>query len=377
MRNRTTFTTLITAIGMLAWGCAEEKPAEPKDTTQSDTKDMPDMPDVPDEAKTADKPDKPAVQLPAAAEIPPPPLGLPETPAPKDNPDTADKVALGELLFFDTRLSDKGEFACVTCHLPEKGWTDGKALSEKHNGKLNSRHSPTLYNVAYAQQWYWDGRKATLEDQILAAWIGQVGATPDDIAKKLAQVPTYNAHFQRAFGEPPSKDNIAKALASFVRIKIRSGNSAWDRYQAGDKKALSKDAIKGFAIFAKKTTCPACHAPPLFTDMNYHNVGIGYVGKGKPDVGRFAVTKTKANTGAFKTPTLRGLTATAPYFHDGSVATLDEAVDFMLKGGHKKGNKYIDPLLKKVKLNKKERKRLMAFIKSLSPDENYTPPELP
>ncbi|MEM9491795.1 MAG: cytochrome c peroxidase, partial [Myxococcota bacterium] len=296
--------------------------------------------------------------------------------APDDNPDTPEKVMLGELLFFDTRLSDKGEFACVTCHLPEKGWTDGKKLSPKHDGKLNTRHSPTLYNVAYAQQWYWDGRMPTLEAQIAAAWKGQTGATPDAIAKKLAEVPVYKAHFERAFGEGPTGDNIPKALASFVRIKIRSGNSPWDRYQAGDKDAVSEEVVKGQKVF-EKAGCAACHAPQLYTDMNYHNVGIGYEGVDEPDVGRFKVSKQEINTGAFKTPTLRGVALSGPYFHDGSIATLEEAIDYMLSGGYREGNKHIDPLLKEVKLKKDERAALIAFVKALSPEETYTPPELP
>lgn len=330
------------------------------------------------EPKTAgQEPATKTAEVPEAAPIPEPPQGLLPTPSPEHNATTAEKVALGELLFFDKRLSEGGGFACVTCHLPEKGWTDGLALSTKANGQVNKRHSPTLYNVAYAMAWYWDGRMATLEDQIRAAWTGQMGGTPEKVAEKLAAVPAYATRFQRAFNEGPTPDNIPKALASFVRIGLRSGDSPWDRYQAGAKDAVSEDVVKGYEIFSKKAGCAACHAPPLFTDMAYHNIGVGYAGNDSPDVGRFAVTKVERDTGAFKTPGLRSVTLTAPYFHDGSAATLEEAVDFMLAGGHRENNPHIDPLLKPVELSQEERAQLIAFLQALTPEQSYTPPELP
>ena len=331
----------------------------------------------PDTAKPVEPAKPEAVKLPDAPPLPDLPVGLPPTPEPENNKATAEKVALGELLFFDKRLSDSSATGCEICHMGDKGWADGLALSKKYDGSMNTRHSPTLVNVGYYREWYWDGRKATLEDQILAAWTGQVGGTPDKVAAKLAEIPAYKEHFQRAFGAPPSKENIPQALAAFVRIKLRSGGSPWDRFQAGEKDAVSQDAIAGYDIFVQKAQCAACHTPPLYTDLGYHNVGIGYKDNDKPDVGRFQETKLEANTGAFKTPTLRDTVASAPYFHDGSVATLEEAVDFMLKGGYSKGNKHLDPLLKPVKLKKEERDRLIAFIKSLTPDQNYTRPTLP
>jgi cytochrome c peroxidase len=321
-----------------------------------------------------------APPIPTPAPIPPVPQGLPDpTPAPDDNPDTADKVALGELLFFDKRLSDTGTFSCETCHVPEKGWADGEALSAKADGQTNTRHSPTLFNVAYARQWYWDGRKPTLESQILAAWTGQVGATPDKVAKTLSTIPAYVERFKRAFNEGPTADNIPKALASFVRIGIRSGNSPWDRYEkAGDESQVSAEVRDGFKVFTEKANCALCHAPPLYTDMLYHNIGVGYALSREPDPGRGQVSGQPAETGAFKTPGLRGVDLHPPYFHDGSAATLEEAVDFMLAGGHRKGNKYIDEKLKPVKLNAKDKAALIAFIKSLTPEQApYKRPTLP
>lgn len=319
------------------------------------------------------------IVLPEAPPLPETPRGLEVlgTPAPDDNPNTPEKVALGELLFFDTRLSDSGAFACSTCHLPRKGWTDGEKLSRKFDGELNTRHSPTLYNVGYALDWYWDGRKKTLEDQILAAWKGQVGATPETIVTKLARVPAYRVRFERSFGAGPSAEGVTKALASFLRVKLRAGESHWDRYQEGNESAVSKEAVAGYALFVGKARCAVCHGAPLFSDMAYHNVGIGY-GEGQtPDPGRFAVTNNEAETGAFKTPSLRGVELSAPYFHDGSVATLEEAVDYMLAGGNREGNPHIDPRLQPVELSAEERQQLIAFLKALTPAQTYEPPTLP
>lgn len=314
----------------------------------------------------------------APATLPDPPRGLEAAPSPAHNPTTAEKAELGKMLFFDTRLSDSGTFACANCHMPEKGWTDGLPLSTKADGQVNKRHSPTLYNVAYATAWYWDGRMETLEAQILAAWTGQMGATPEQVAQKLAAVPEYAERFQKAFGGAPTAENIPQALGSFLRIDLRNGDAPWDRYQAGEKGAVSEDVVKGYDVFVKKAGCAACHAPPLFTDVSYHNIGVGYEGNQSPDVGRFAVTKVERDTGAFKTPGLRGVSLSGPYFHDGSVATLEEAVDFMLAGGYREGNAHIDPLLKPIDLTEEERAQLLAFIQALTPTAtDYPLPKLP
>lgn len=348
-----------------AGGCQKEEGADQTGNTGSATNNEP--------ASAED------VSVPEAPAIPAPPLGLDKlaAPSPATNPNTPEKVALGELLFFDTRLSDNGEFACVTCHLPEKSWTDGKVLSKKADGKDNTRHSPTMYNVGFASDWYWDGRKTSLEDQILAAWKGQTGGTPEAVVAKLERVPEYRVRFKRAFNQGPTAENIPMALASFLRITLRAGDSAWDHHQAGEEQAVSEEVVKGYAIFTGKAACALCHAPPLFTDMAYHNVGIGYRTGDKADEGRFATTKVEAEKGAFKTPGLRGVELSAPYFHDGSVVTLEEAVDFMLAGGHREGNATIDPRLKPVTLTDEERVQLLAFIRALTPARTYEPPKLP
>src|SRR5215471_13240881 len=181
--------------------------------------------------------EKPASQ-PAAPATPPPPkpdVGpLGEMAIPADNPTTQDKVDLGKKLFFDTRLSKTGKMACETCHHPDKGWTDGTAVSTKFDDSKNTRHTPTLYNVGYYKQWYWDGRAATLEGQVTAAWRGQMGGDPDAVAMTLNGIDGYKADFQKVFNGPATAANISQAIASFLRT-IRSQESPWDKYQAGDK----------------------------------------------------------------------------------------------------------------------------------------------
>src|SRR5437870_1647699 len=156
-------------------------------------------------------------------------VALPEVPVPADNPMTVDKVALGKQLFFDTRLSKNGNMSCETCHQPDKGWTDAKVLSEKFDGSINVRHTPTLYNVGYYKEWYWDGRAATLEGQVLAAWKGQMGGDPDQVVATLNGIEGYKSAFQKAMGGPATPDAVTKSLASFVRTLV-SDNSPWDRY---------------------------------------------------------------------------------------------------------------------------------------------------
>jgi cytochrome c peroxidase len=329
------------------------------------------------------------------------PAAAPATPAPKpdvgplgemavpaDNAITPEKVELGKKLFFDTRLSKTGKMSCETCHQPDKGWTDANALSTKFDGSVNTRHTPTLYNVGYYKQWYWDGRAATLEGQVTAAWRGQMGGDPDAVAMTLNGIDAYKNEFQKVFNGPATGANIAQAIAAFVRT-IKSENSPWDKYQAGDKSAVSEDVIKGFAVFSDtdKANCTLCHLPPLFTDTLFHNVGIGY-DKPMPDLGRgkiLADAAEKAGTkdpnaetmqGAFKTPTLRSITETGPYFHDGRSKTTDDAVDLMLKGGIK--NPHLDEKLKPKMISKDERAQLMAFLKSLTPEAKpFDKPQVP
>ena len=230
---------------------------------------------------------------------------LPPMPQPADNLPTPAKLALGKQLFADPRLSGSGKMACQSCHYRNLGWTDAQVLSRKDDGNLNTRHTPTLYNVGYQSLWYWDGRATTLDGQILAAWRAQIGADPAKVAALINTVPGYRSQFAAVWGGEATPDNIVKTLAAFFRTFV-STDSPWDRYEAGDRNAVSKDAIEGEALFAGKGGCVVCHAPPFYGNSTFFNVGLEH-GKDKPDVGRFNVTKNEADRGAFKTPTLRSV----------------------------------------------------------------------
>lgn len=316
-----------------------------------------------------------------------PPRGLQDMPipVPSDNPMTPGRIALGEQLFFDARLSATKKMSCETCHVPEKGWTDALKLSPKFDGSLNSRHTPTLFGVAYYSDLYWDGRAKGLEAQIAAAWKGQMGADPDAVARELAAVPGYAAAFQKELDGEPTPDRIVKALASFVRT-IQAGDTAYDRMPPSTRDG--SQAGQGFRVFSQVGRCTLCHLPPTYSDGLFHNVGIGSDAE-KPDLGRGKILADAASRsgqpappeaetlqGAFKTPTLRGIALTGPYFHDGRAATLEEAVDLMAGGGIE--NPHRDVKLKAVKLTAAQRRLLLTFLRSLTPPAApYKRPALP
>ncbi|MCM3870258.1 MAG: c-type cytochrome [Pyrinomonadaceae bacterium] len=318
---------------------------------------------------------------PETAEFQPEILPLPQQlttyeamPIPADNPMSPEKVALGRQLFFDERLSGDGSRSCYSCHVCEKGLTDGLAKAVGAFNKQLPRSSPTLWNIGYHKEFYWDGRSPSLEKQAMAAWTGaNMGAKADEIAIKLNAIEGYHSQFHKVFNGDVTPDNIVKAIAAFERTII-SGDTAWDRYRAGDQSALSESAVRGWNVF-QAIKCTNCHDGVLLTDQQYHNVGIGMDQK-EPDVGRFKVTNKPEDTGAFKTPTLRDISKSAPYFHDGSAKTLEEALDIMLGGG--KPNQYLDKKnLEKHDVLPDQRQALLDFLKSLDVDCKLTKPKLP
>ncbi len=293
---------------------------------------------------------------------------------PADNPMTPEKLALGRQLFFDARLSGDGTRSCYSCHLCEKGLTDGLPKSIGAYNKQLPRNSPTLWNIGYHKEFYWDGRSPSLEKQALAAWTGlNMGAKPEEITAKLNGIAGYRTQFQKVFGGDATADNTVQAIAAFERTII-GGDTAWDRYRAGDVAAMSEAAIRGWNIF-QAIKCTNCHDGVLFTDQQYHNVGIGMDQK-EPDFGRFKVTNRPEDTGAFKTPTLRDITRSAPYFHDGSAGTLEEAMNTMLGGG--KPNEHLDKKnLEQHNLLPDQRESLLEFFKALNVDCGLKQPALP
>jgi cytochrome c peroxidase len=321
------------------------------------------------------------MELPPPPPIPGLPRGLPPGPEPGADDrvrDSAAEVALGRLLFFDPRLSRNGAMTCASCHDPAMGWSDGRIRADTVASKPNLRHTPTLVNLAYATEFFWDGRVNDLEAAIQVHWKGQMlaGHGPAGAAARLADIPAYRVHFRRAFGERAiSASTISAALAAFLRT-LFSGDSPWDRYEAGERAAVSEDAIAGFAIFTQKAQCALCHPPPLYTDHGYHNVGVGAIGPDDVliDMGRALVTRDAGDEGAFKTPTLRGVARTPPYYHDGSAAFLADTVEHGLRAAARHAAPGTVPL----RLSRDEIQQLTAFFQALTPDQPaFVRPRLP
>jgi cytochrome c peroxidase len=304
---------------------------------------------------------------------------------PAENPMTAAKVALGKQLYYDKRLSGDGSRSCYSCHLKEYGLTDGKPVAIGAFEKTLTRSSPTMWNIGYHEAFYWDGRSPALEKQVMGAWTGgNMGATgtdgvptPADICAKLNGIAGYKEQFQAVFSSDATPENVAQAIASFMRT-IVSTDAAWVRFRNGDQNALDEAAKRGWTIFSEKAKCTNCHDGLLLTDLQYHNVGIG-MDAAKPDVGRFTVSKDEKDTGAFKTPTLLDISKSGPYFHNGSVADLREAVKLMATGG--KPNKYLDEKnladAKNAKLTDAEIDDLVAFLRALDVNNTIEEPTLP
>jgi len=306
-------------------------------------------------------------QAPVATGVKPPPvpLGLLPIQWPKDNPYSPDKVALGKLLYFDKRLSADNTVACASCHAPERGFADGAPVSTGIRNQKGGRSAPTVLNRAYSLQQFWDGRAATLEEQAKGPIQNpiEMGHTHEGVVAKLRAIPGYRPLFVKAFGTPDlSIDHVAMAIASYERT-VLSGNSPYDRYKAGQKTALNAAQTRGMGVFFDKAKCDQCHEGINFTLNSYHNLGIGS-DKPQPDAGRAAITNREADWGTFKTPTLRDIARTAPYMHDGSLATLEDVVDYYDKGGNK--NKNLDERMKPLKLTPEEKKDLVEFLKALN-----------
>ncbi|MGE3807722.1 MAG: cytochrome c peroxidase, partial [Gemmataceae bacterium] len=298
------------------------------------------------------------------------PLGLPPVAVPGDNQLTVAKVELGKQLFFDKRLSGNDSIACATCHDPGKGWSDGHPRSVGVNGQILRRSSPTLVNAAYQKFLFWDGRAHSLEQQALIPILdpNEMAADQTALEQELNAIPGYREQFQKVFGTDVTAGNIAKAIAAFERTLV-SGNTPFDRYQQGNKSALSPAAERGRELFFNKAHCSACHVGPVLSDSAFHNIGVGIDGK-EPDVGRQAVHNQLGNRGAFKTPSLRDIARHGPYMHDGSLATLEDVVDYYDKGGTP--NPQLDEEIFPLKLTPEEKKDLVTFLK-----EGLTSPEYP
>lgn len=306
---------------------------------------------------------------------------------PADNEMTAAKVALGKQLYYDPRLSGDGERSCYGCHLKENGLTDGLPTALGAFDKQLTRAAPTMWNVGYYESLYWDGRSGALEKQVLGAWGGgNMGASGndgapsvDDICANLNAIPGYAEQFEAVFGGPATADHAAYAIAAFMRTIVTSEeNSRFVAFRNGDESALNEQEQRGWTIFSEKAKCTNCHDGLLLADMQFHNVGIGMDAE-IPDIGRAKISEDEKDTGAFKTPSLYDISKSAPYFHDGSVATLEEAVDLMTSGG--KANPYLDEEnladAKNADLSDDEKADMIAFLQALDVEYTIEEPMLP
>lgn len=315
------------------------------------------------------------------------PLGLPELIAPEDNPMTLAKIELGKMLYFDPRLSMAGDLSCATCHDPSLGYSNAAPFAVGAKHAVGGMNSPTVLNSAYSKTMFWDGREASLEGQAggpMTAAVEMAGC-PDEIVQKLNKIPEYRELSMTAFGEYLSFVNIKKAIATFERT-ILSGNSSFDRYYYGkEKDAMPAAAMRGKEVFddPNKGNCKKCHTynktDGYFSDNQFHNVGIGYDTKAKDEkdpAGRYGVTKNAEDKGRFKTPTLRNVTQTGPYYHDGRTYSLREATIICLNGIP---NKNLDPEYKvKRKLTDKEIDDVVEFMKALTGEAPiFAKPEIP
>jgi cytochrome c peroxidase len=302
--------------------------------------------------------------LPAKLDLEAIPLGLDPRTVPDDNPLTEARVQLGRKLFFDPILSGDRTVACASCHQPEHGFSGGVARARGIGGKETKRRAPTLLNRAYGSALFWDGRESSLEAQALRPIEDptEMGAKLVDVVRNLKADREYKEQFDAAFTDGVNSANLGKALASFERILLR-GNSGIDQFRRkGDRAALTDEERHGLWLYESKGRCWKCHSGANFTDEQFHNTGVSW-GKEPLDLGRFAITKRDADRGKFKTPTLRGVSKTGPYMHDGSFKTLDEVVEFYNRGGG--DNPHRDDALKPLELTKEEMLDLVAFLKAL------------
>jgi cytochrome c peroxidase len=338
------------------------------------------------------------------------PLGLPPVPVPANNPISAGKVTLGAKLFTDRRFSSTGEVSCSTCHAPDKAFTDSPLeTSEGVHHLTGTRNAPTLANAAFMKRMFWDGRAKDLEDQSRLPFVNPVEMGLHDrtpIVELVRKDPDYVRMFRDAFGKEPAEvgmTEVMQAIASYERTLI-FGDSPFDRwYFGGDKHAISESAQRGFKVFLEDGRCVSCHTIEqdfaLFTDNRFHNIGIGIsrIEKNLPQLesalllakargvnidktvlssgktaefGRFALTDTLDDLGAFKTPTLRNVAVTAPYMHDGSLETLRAVVDHYNRGGvpeqEDEPTDFLSGGIRPLNLTEPQIADLIAFLESLT-----------
>ena len=338
-------------------------------------------------------------------------VGLPaaqtQAAVPADNPQTPEKIALGQKLFFDGRLSADGTVACASCHNPALAFTDGRPTSSGIDGHVGERNAPTILNALYNTTQFWDGRVQTLEEQAALPIVNPSEMGQPSLEAAVAQIAAigeYQQAFRGVFGRPPSGPDLLRALASYERTQL-SFDAPFDRFIAGDTNAIDDAAKHGWDLFNSRSRCNKCHAltedqrdVTFFTDHDFHNIGIGIIRHNvvalarqaeqllnsgdaaaidraaiQTDLsalGRFLITKKEPDIASFKTPTLRNVLVTAPYFHDGSQETLWDVMDHYNKGDGVQ-NPYLDEDIQPLALQEKEIDDLVAFLASLTSDDYH------
>jgi cytochrome c peroxidase len=292
-----------------------------------------------------------------------PPVGLEDLEL--DRPEaSAEQVALGRRLFFDPILSVDRTVSCASCHRPDHGFADPRPLSVGVRGQLTTRNAPTLLNRGLGTAFMWDGSAPTLEEQVLGPIENplEMDLSLDDAIARLTADAGYREAFLGAFGAPPGRVDLSRALTAFVS-RLWIGASPFDRFRVGEIGAFTSAERAGFWLYESRGGCWRCHTGANFTDESFHNTGVGVV-DGTPEEGRAAVTGEEIDRGGFKTPTLRGLASTGPYMHDGSLASLEEVVEFYRRGGN--ANAHLDPVLKPIEFTDQDAANLVAFLRALS-----------
>jgi cytochrome c peroxidase len=312
---------------------------------------------------------------------------LPEITFPADNPFTREKADLGRVLFFDPRLSSSRQIACVSCNDPDLGWADGRTVAFGHDRQAGKRNTPSIMNSGYFQPLFWDGRADTLEDQAKQPIVNEIEmhATHEMAVANIAAVEGYKPLFKAAFGDDAVDiDRIAKAIATFQRT-IKGGRSRFDSFLQGKSDALSDGAVRGLHLYRTAAHCINCHNGPAFTDNQFHNVGLTYYGRPFEDLGRWNITKKPEDVGAFKTPSLRNITRTGPFMHNG-LFELDGVINLYNAGmpnerpkeGHPAPPPQKSKLLTPLGLNEQDRHDLIEFLQHLEePRLRVRAPELP
>lgn len=293
------------------------------------------------------------------------PIDFPSIKTPQNNPLTKAKIELGKKLFYDKKLSKNDSISCASCHNPQFAFADSSAFSKGIMGKLpdTTRNASALFNLAYDTAFFWDGRVSSLEEQAIQPILNkdEMGLNESELLQKLNNDKEYIEFFKAAFDTIPTNENLKKAIASFVRTLI-SGNSRYDMYQRGDKKALNQSEINGMQMFFDETAdCHHCHDGYNFTNHGFANNGSQ---RGNSDIGKMGVTGNEQDLGKFKVPSLRNVALTAPYMHDGSFKTLEEVVENYNSGGlgHINQNVHIH----KLNLSATQKSDLIAFLKALT-----------